>query len=200
MAAYAANSAYQAYYQQYAAAMAAVSPAELQARAAMYAQMRYPYGTAYPYGAYVQPGVPGLPYIPPPGLFPIASASTSYSPSTTVTAAPTATSTPLSNGTPLVGTIGVGPPIAYTPPNTAIPLTLPSAALESLKASGIVPVPSQDLPHAGLPQPAVVLLNMSADNSIANVTINLALLEPDQRGKLSAVLQSLVKGNAASGG
>ncbi|KAG9011232.1 hypothetical protein FRB94_008832 [Tulasnella sp. JGI-2019a] len=187
MAQYMNNPAYQTYYQQYAAAMATMTPADLQARAAIYAQtLRYPYAPAYPYGQYV--AAPGVQF-PPPNVFPPAF----YSPETMSNPA-TAASTPPSSATPLTP---AGQPQPYTPPNSAIPLTLPAAALETLKASGIVPVSSQNLPSAGQPQPAVVLLSMSPDNSVANVTINLSLLLPEQRGKLSGVLQSLVKGNAA---
>ncbi|KAG8864574.1 hypothetical protein FRB96_005078 [Tulasnella sp. 330] len=194
MATYMNNPAYQSYYQQYAAAMAGMTPADLQARAAMYAQtLRYPYGAPYAYGPYVAPpgAAPGVQY--PPAAYP----SASYTPSPVsnlVTATPTAANTPSSNATPLAPSTTA----PYTPPNSAIPLTLPGAALEALKASGIVAVASQSLPPAGQPQPAVVLMSMSPDNSVANVTINLSLLLPEQRGKLSTVLQSLVKGNVAA--
>ncbi|KAG8885798.1 hypothetical protein FRB97_009504 [Tulasnella sp. 331] len=194
MATYMNNPAYQSYYQQYAAAMAGMTPADLQARAAMYAQtLRYPYGAPYAYGPYVAPpgAAPGVQY--PPAAYP----SASYTPSPVsnlVTATPTAANTPSSNATPLAPSTTA----PYTPPNSAIPLTLPGTALEALKASGIVAVASQSLPPAGQPQPAVVLMSMSPDNSVANVTINLSLLLPEQRGKLSTVLQSLVKGNVAA--
>lgn len=194
MATYMNNPAYQSYYQQYAAAMAGMTPTDLQARAAMYAQtLRYPYGAPYPYGPYVAPSgaAPGVQY--PPTAYPTASFTPSPM-SNSVTATPTAASTPSSTATSLAPA-SVAP---YTPPNSAIPLTLPGAALEALKASGIVAVSSQNLPPAGQPQPAVVLLSMSPDNSVANVTINLSLLLPEQRGKLSTVLQSLVKGTIAA--
>lgn len=169
-AAYATSPAYQAYYQQYAAAMSS---------------MRVPYAVPYPYGSYgyLHPGAVG---VPPsfPAQPPVAS------PSNTVNTAGslTASSTPLTS-TPVLPTA----PAPYAPPNSALPLSIPTSALESLRAIDIIPVPLANILPGTTPQPPVVLLSTSPDGGVTNLTINLSLLEPEKRGKLGAVLQNLVK-------
>ncbi|KAG8992899.1 hypothetical protein FRB90_000871 [Tulasnella sp. 427] len=166
-AAYAANPAYQAYYQQYAAAMSS---------------MRAPYALPYAYGSYgyLHPGGTGVP-----ASFPAAA-----SPSNTAytVGSLTAASTPLTS-TPVLPTT----PTPYTPPNSALPLSIPTTALESLRAIDIAPVPLASIVPGTTPQPPVVVLSTSPDGNITNLTINLSLLEPEKRGKLGAVLQNLVK-------
>ncbi|KAG8979470.1 hypothetical protein FRC05_008459 [Tulasnella sp. 425] len=169
-AAYATSPAYQAYYQQYAAAMSS---------------MRVSYAVPYPYGSYgyLHPGAVG---VPPsfPAQPPVAS------PSNTVNTAGslTASSTPLTS-TPVLPTA----PAPYAPPNSALPLSIPTSALESLRAIDIIPVPLANILPGTTPQPPVVLLSTSPDGGVTNLTINLSLLEPEKRGKLGAVLQNLVK-------
>ncbi|KAG9051377.1 hypothetical protein FS837_008472 [Tulasnella sp. UAMH 9824] len=170
-AAYATNPAYQAYYQQYAAAMSSMRGV--------------PYAVPYPYGSYgyLHPGAAGVPspYAPHPAA---ASPAGTLSTAGSLTAA----STPLAS-TPVFPTA----PAPYAPPNSALPLSIPTSALESLRAIDIIPVPLASIVPGTTPQPPVVLLSTSPDGSVSNLTINLSLLEPEKRGKLGAVLQNLVK-------
>ncbi|KAG8901849.1 hypothetical protein FRB99_005073 [Tulasnella sp. 403] len=107
-AAYTASPAYQAYYQQYAAAMNGV---------------RLPYAATYPYGPYT-------PYIPVPttpvtsALASGSTAAVAASPATTTIAASTAANTPVNT---------IAPTLPTAPPNSALPLSLPSSALEKLR-------------------------------------------------------------------
>lgn len=169
-AAYATNPAYQAYYQQYAAAMSS---------------MRVPYAVPYPYGSYgyLHPGAAGVP-----PSYPAHPAVASPSGTLSTAGSLTALSTPLAS-TPVFPTT----PAPYAPPNSALPLSIPTSALESLRAIDIIPVPLGSIAPGTTPQPPVVLLSTSPDGSVSNLTINLSLLEPEKRGKLGAVLQNLVK-------
>ncbi|KAG8964388.1 hypothetical protein FRC00_002569 [Tulasnella sp. 408] len=170
-AAYATNPAYQAYYQQYAAAMSSMRGV--------------PYAVPYPYGSYgyLHPGAAGVPspYTPHPAA--VSPAGTAHTAGSL-----TASSTPLAS-TPVFPTA----PAPYAPPNSALPLSIPTSALESLRAIDINPVPLASIVPGTTPQPPVVLLSTSPDGSVSNLTINLSLLEPEKRGKLGAVLQNLVK-------
>ncbi|KIO22831.1 hypothetical protein M407DRAFT_27635 [Tulasnella calospora MUT 4182] len=141
-AAYATNPAYQAYYQQYAAAMSS---------------MRVPYAVPYPYGSYgyLHPGAAGVP-----PSYPAHPAVASPSGTLSTAGSLTALSTPLAS-TPVFPTT----PAPYAPPNSALPLSIPTSALESLRAIDIIPVPLGSIAPGTTPQPPVVLLSTSPDGS-----------------------------------
>ncbi|KAG8936804.1 hypothetical protein FRC02_011383 [Tulasnella sp. 418] len=196
------SAAYQSYYQSYLASMSNLTPGEIQARAALYTQGRVPYGqgitagaTSYSYANYFTPTFPAV-------------TATSSVPLPTPTAATPAPTTPV---TPLPSTISNTKPATVPPsttpntsnvaPDTPFPVSIPATELNSLHRLGIYPVATSSLPP-NTPEPAAVFIGLSADGSMINMTINLAKLEPSQRGGLAKFLSGLVKndkGGASAG-
>lgn len=80
------------------------------------------------------------------------------------------------------------PSLSTGPPSAPIPVQIPVSSLSTLSALGIVPIPAENAPPPGLPQPAAVLRGTTQNGTVANLDINISALGAAQASGLAVLL------------